>query len=59
MNKGGRFYQPWWQNSPSAYRKHILIDGEFTVECDFTAMSLSQLYAKEGIPYTKGQAPYD
>ena len=20
MNKGGRFYQPWWQNIPSAYR---------------------------------------
>jgi len=59
MYKGGRFYQPWWQNIPSAYRKYILIDGESTVECDFTAMSLSQLYAKEGIPYAKGQDPYD
>jgi hypothetical protein len=59
MNKGGRFYQPWWQNIPSAYRKYILIDGEATVECDFTAMSLSQLYAKEGLTYTKGQDPYD
>jgi len=59
MNKGGRFYQPWWQNMLSSYRKYILIDGESTVECDFTAMSLSQLYAKEGITYTKGEDPYD
>jgi len=59
MNKGGRFYQPWWQNILSSYRKYILIDGESTVECDFTAMSLSQLYAKEGITYTKGEDPYD
>jgi len=58
MYKGGRFYQPWWQNILSSYRKYILIDGESTVECDFTAMSLSQLYAKEGITYTKGQDPY-
>lgn len=59
MSKGGRFYQPWWQNIPSSYRKYILIDGESTVECDFTAMSLSQLYAKEGIAYPKGEDPYD
>ena len=59
MSKGGRFYQPWWQNMLSAYRRYILIDGESTVECDFTAMSLSQLYAKEGITYSKGQDPYD
>jgi len=59
MSKGGRFYQPWWQNMLSAYRRYILIDGESTVECDFTAMSLSQLYAKEGITYIKGQDPYD
>ena len=59
MNKGGRFYQPWWQNIPSAYRKYILIDGEATVECDFTAMSLSQLYAKEGLTYDGRDDLYD
>ena len=59
MSKGGRFYQPWWQNILSSYRKYILIDGESTVECDFTAMSLNQLYAKEGIPCPKGEDPYD
>ena len=59
MSKGGRFYQPWWQNIPSSHRKYILIDGQSTVECDFTAMSLNQLYAKQGIAYTKGEDPYD
>jgi hypothetical protein len=49
MNKGGRFYQPWWQNIPSAYRKYILIDGESTVECDYSSMALSQIYAKMGV----------
>ena len=49
MNKGGRFYQPWWQNIPSAYRKYILIDGESIVECDYSSMALSQIYAKMGV----------
>ena len=59
MSKGGRFYQPWWQNIPSAYRKYILIDGEPTVECDYSAMAVSQLYAKEGLTCPTGKDPYD
>lgn len=26
FKEGGRFYRGWWQNVPSAYRKHITID---------------------------------
>ena len=49
MGKGGRFYLPWWQHIPSQYRKYILIDGEPTVECDYSSMALSQIYAKMGV----------
>ena len=59
MNKGGRFYQPWWQNIPSTCRKYILIDGESTVECDYSAMALNQLYAKEGLTYDGRDDLYD
>ena len=59
MNKGGRFYLPWWQHIPSAYRKYILIDGESTVECDYSAMALNQLYAKEGLTYDGRDDLYD
>ena len=49
MDKGGRFYLPWWQHIPSQYRRYILIDGEPTVECDYSSMALSQIYAKMGV----------
>lgn len=48
LEKGGRFYDGWWQNVPSKYRPYITIDGKKTVEIDYSGMALRILYAKEG-----------
>jgi len=37
----GRMHGGFWQNIPSAYRKHIYIDGMPTVELDYSAQILS------------------
>lgn len=50
LQTGGRFYGGWWQEIPSELRKHIVIDGKQTVECDFSTMNPSILYAKAGLP---------
>lgn len=49
FDHGGRFYGGWWQNIPSAYRRHIVIGGELTVECDYSGIAMRCLYAREGI----------
>lgn len=61
LNLGGRFYGPWWQSIPKDLRKHIHINGEETVELDFSAMHPRMLYQLEGIdpgpevdPYSQG-----
>jgi len=51
FGEGGRFYGGWWQEMPKEIRKHITVDGEKTVELDYSAMHLRMLYAKEGIDY--------
>ena len=48
-NKGGRFYQGWWQHVPSDTGRHIMIDGKKTVEIDYAGMSMRLLYASEGV----------
>ena len=48
-NKGGRFYRGWWQHVPSEVRRHILIDGNKTLEIDYSGMSMRLLYASEGV----------
>ena len=48
-NKGGRFYRGWWQHVPSDTRRHILIDGNKTIEIDYSGMSMRLLYASEGV----------
>lgn len=42
---GGRFYGGWWQYVPSAFRPYVSIDGEITVEADYSGMALNCLYA--------------
>lgn len=48
MDKGGRFYWGWWQGIRSFYRRHIVINGLSTTECDYSGMALRLLYAREG-----------
>jgi len=49
MSKGGRFYGAWWQQIPSKARRRILINLDKTVELDFSGLSCSMLYAREGL----------
>lgn len=51
FDKGGRFYGGWWQDCPKELRRHILIDGNETVERDFPGMLPTLLYAEAGIDY--------
>ena len=46
---GGRYYQVWWQEISSSYRKYITIDCRRTEELDFAGIHLRMLYAIEGI----------
>lgn len=47
---GGRYYGGWWQSCPKRIRKHITIDGQPTVELDFSQIHPQLLYAIAGQP---------
>jgi hypothetical protein len=51
FEEGGRFYGGWWQEMPKEVRKHIEIDGEGTVELDYSGMHLRMLYAKKRLDF--------
>jgi hypothetical protein len=50
---GGRFYGPWWQAVPGDLRKHLKINGNPTVELDYSAIHIHILYGYEGQDYYK------
>lgn len=47
-NLGGRYYGGWWQSCPKHLRKHITIDGQPTVELDFSQIHPRLLYTIAG-----------
>lgn len=49
LSKGGRFYGPWWQNVPGAYRHRLVINDDAVVEIDFSGIATTCLYAKLGV----------
>jgi hypothetical protein len=53
FDHGGRLYGGWWQYVPGWLRKlnRITIDGEETVELDFSCMSLRMLHHLNGSNY--------
>ena len=61
--QGGRFYGGFWQRIPRQYRKYIRIDGQPTVEVDYSSHHPVLLYARKGINYWKecgsDNDPYD
>lgn len=59
LSKGGRFYGGWWQSVPSAYRGHILIDGNKTIELDYSSMALSCLYGISDAEFDQSDDLYD
>lgn len=50
FDKGGRFYDGWWQEIPSKCRQYITINWDPTRELDYASMEASILYAMVGSP---------
>lgn len=48
LDRGGRFYGPWYQNIPKEYRQYILIDGAPTLELDYSSLHPNLLYYYAG-----------
>lgn len=51
LEQGGRYYGAWWISAPGVVRKYITINGDPTVELDFSAMHIHLLYAVKGVNY--------
>jgi len=45
---GGRYYGAWWQSCPPRYRKFITINGQATVERDYSQIHPRLLYKMAG-----------
>ena len=46
LEQGGRFYGAWWQSIPKEYRTLISLNGEYTVEMDYSSIHIHLLYAE-------------
>ena len=49
LDRGGRFYGPWWQFIKKEYRSTICINQQPTVEYDYSGMGINLVYAKLGL----------
>ena len=49
---GGRFYGGWWQGMGSELRKKIHINGQPTIEVDYSAQHIAILSARHGVTVT-------
>jgi hypothetical protein len=57
LDRGGRFYGPWYQGIPEEYRAKILINGNPTLEIDYSGYHPRILYALKGL--TLPEDPYN
>ena len=48
---GGRMYGGWWINTPKALRRKITINGQPTVELDFSGCAIRMLYHERGLQF--------
>lgn len=46
--QNGRIYGAWWHSCPKQLRKYIVLDGEPTIELDFSSIHILFLYAHLG-----------
>lgn len=51
FNQGGRLYGGWWINAPKKLRRKITINGQPTVELDYSGCAIRMLYHERGIDY--------
>jgi len=49
IDYGGRYYGHWLLNTPSEMRKHLILNGNKTVELDYSNMNMHIAYSLEGI----------
>ena len=49
----GRFYRGFWQQVGSKYRQHIRINGQATVELDYSSLHPNILLVEQGYPPSK------
>lgn len=46
--QGGRIFGAWWHSCPKQLRKYIILNGEPTIELDFSSIHILLLYANLG-----------
>lgn len=51
FEQGGRMYGGWWINTPKALRRKITINGQPTVELDYSGCAIRMLYHERGIDF--------
>lgn len=51
FDQGGRLYGSWWTNAPKGIRPGIRINGEETVEYDYSGCAIRMLYHEREIDY--------
>lgn len=49
LDRGGRFYQGWWQTIPKQFRRYITINGRPVIEVDFSEIHPTMLYLLSGL----------
>ena len=57
LQKGGRFFGAFWQTIRKGLRQLIIINGEQTVECDYSGLMFAMLYGRVGLALPVD--PYD
>jgi len=48
---GGRFYGPWWVTLSKDARGNITLNGEKTIELDYSSIGIHLLYSQENLSY--------
>ena len=56
--RGGRLYGGFWQGMPKSFRSQLLVDGQPTVELDYSRLHPRMLYNREGLDFADAFDPY-
>ncbi|WP_312082907.1 hypothetical protein [Brevundimonas sp.] len=56
--RGGRMYGGYWQGMPKQFRNQLLIDGQPTIELDYSRLHPTMLFNEAGIALPDNLDPY-